>query len=43
MGFIIPLNVVKGNLDEGLIFCGSNVDKVKEIVSVHELMQELVC
>lgn len=35
------INAVKGNLDEGLIFCGSNVDKVKEIVSVHELMQEL--
>lgn len=36
------INAVKGNLEEGLIFCGSNVNKVKEIVSVHDLMQELV-
>lgn len=33
---------VKGNIDHGLIFCGSNVDKIKEIVSVHSLMEELV-
>lgn len=32
----------EGNLDEGLIFCGSNVYKVNEIVSVKELMNELV-
>lgn len=37
------INSVKGNTNEGLIFCGSNVTKVKEIVSVHDLMQELVC
>lgn len=36
------VNAVKGNMDNALIFCGSNVDKVKEIVSVHDLMQELV-
>lgn len=36
------INSVKGNLDNGLIFCGSNVHRAKEIVSVHELMQELV-
>ena len=36
------INSVKGNVDEGLIFCGSNVFKAKEIVSVHDLMQELV-
>lgn len=36
------VNAVKGNLNNALIFCGSNVDKVKEIVSVHDLMQELV-
>ena len=36
------VNAVKGNVEEGLIFCGSNVDKVKESVSVHKLMQELV-
>ncbi len=36
------INAVNGNINEALIFCGSNVDKVKEIVSVHDLMQELV-
>ena len=37
------INAVKGNINEGLVFCGSNVDKVKEIISVHDLMNELVC
>ena len=37
------VNAVKGNIKEALIFCGSNVDKVKEIVSVHDLINELVC
>lgn len=37
------INSVKGNLNNGLIFCGSNVEKVKEIVSVHDLMNELIC
>jgi len=37
------INSVKGKVEEGLIFCGSNVSKIKEIVSVHDLMQELVC
>lgn len=36
------INAVKGNMNEALIFCGSNVDKIKEIVSVHKLMNELV-
>ena len=36
------INSVKGNVDNGLIFCGSNVFKAKEIVSVHDLMQQLV-
>lgn len=36
------INSVKGKVDNGLIFCGSNVTKIKEIVSVHNLMQELV-
>lgn len=35
------INSVKGNLKEGLIFCGSNVDKVKELMTVHNLMEEL--
>ena len=36
------INAVKGNMNEALIFCGSNVEKVKKIVSVHNLMDELV-
>lgn len=37
------INSVKGKIDDGLIFCGSNVDKIEKIVSVHDLMKELVC
>lgn len=36
------VNAVEGNLNEALIFCGSNVDKVNKIVPVHDLIQELV-
>lgn len=36
------VNAVKGNLDEGLIFCGSNVDRIDKIIKVDDLMQELV-
>lgn len=36
------INAVKGNVNEGLIFCGSNVDKINKIVTVKELMQELI-
>lgn len=35
------INAVKGNMEKALVFCGSNVGKAKEIVSVHQLMQEL--
>lgn len=38
----VLINSVKGNIDDGLIFCGSNVYKAKEIISVHDLIQELV-
>ncbi len=37
------INSVKGKIDDGLIFCGTNVSKIKEIVSVHDLIKELVC
>lgn len=37
------INSVRGEVNNGLIFCGSNVSRIKEIVSVHNLMQELVC
>lgn len=36
------INAVKGNLDEGLIFVGSNVHRIEKIIAVHDLMQELV-
>lgn len=33
---------VKGNVDDGLVFAGKNAYKCKEIVSVKDLMEELV-
>ena len=36
------INSVTGNLKEGLIFCGSNVSRIDKIVTVKELMNELV-
>jgi nitronate monooxygenase len=35
-------NAVLGNVDQGLIFVGSNVHRIKEIVPVKELIAELV-
>ncbi|WP_446425230.1 NAD(P)H-dependent flavin oxidoreductase [Mailhella sp.] len=35
------INAMKGNLDKGFVFCGSNVGKVKSIMSVHDLMTTL--
>jgi len=35
-------NAVIGNLDEAVVFAGSNVSKVKKIVSVEELMDDIV-
>ncbi|ERJ11175.1 NAD(P)H-dependent flavin oxidoreductase [Haloplasma contractile] len=35
------INAVKGNIDEGLLFCGANAYKVDKIVSVKEMMQSL--
>lgn len=35
------INGVRGNIDEGLIFAGSNVYRVNKIVTVKELMAEL--
>ena len=35
------INAVKGNVDEGLLFCGSNAYRVNKLVSVQELMNEL--
>lgn len=36
------INAVKGNMNEGLIFCGSNVEKIDKIVKVKDLMSDLV-
>ncbi len=36
------INAQRGNLDAGLIFCGSNVWKVDKIISVHDLIQTIL-
>lgn len=36
------INAVQGDVDNGLIFCGSNAYKTDKIVSVRNLMEELV-
>lgn len=36
------INSVRGDIENGLVFCGSNAYRAKEIVSVHNLIQELV-
>jgi NAD(P)H-dependent flavin oxidoreductase YrpB (nitropropane dioxygenase family) len=35
------VNAVQGDLENGLIFCGANVGKIKEITTVPALMKEL--
>lgn len=35
------INSVKGDISKGLVFCGSNAYRAKEIVPVHDLMLEL--
>jgi nitronate monooxygenase len=44
-GFCIAdrlLSSFKGDIDDGLIFCGANVDRIDKIVSVHDLIEELI-
>lgn len=36
------ISAVRGDIDNGFIFCGSNVDRINKIVSVHDLIKELV-
>ncbi len=36
------INAAVGNLDRGLIFCGSRVGEIDRILTVHELMQDLI-
>lgn len=35
-------NSFKGDIDNGLIFCGANVHRIDRIISVHELVSELM-
>lgn len=35
------IDAVKGDMENGLIFCGSNVGRIQRMMTVHELMQEL--
>ena len=35
------IDAVKGDIENGLIFCGSNVGKIHEITTVHQLILEL--
>lgn len=35
------INAVEGDVDHGLVFCGSNVWRIKEVTTVHKLIQEL--
>ena len=35
------IDAVKGDVENGLIFCGSNVGRIREMTTVHQLIQEL--
>lgn len=36
------INAVKGDIENGLIFCGDNIDRLHEMTTVHDLMLELM-
>lgn len=36
------IRAVKGNVENGLVFCGANVDKIKKISTVREVIQNLL-
>ena len=36
------IEAVKGNVEEGLFFCGANVSRLDRMRSVRELMEELM-
>ena len=38
----VLINAVKGDLDNGLIFCSAKVDKIRRIQTVREVMEELL-
>ncbi len=35
------IDAVRGDIENGLIFCGENVNRIHEMTTVHDLMQEL--
>lgn len=35
------IDAVKGDVENGLVFCGANVGRIQKMTTVHELMQEL--
>lgn len=35
------IDAVKGDVENGLVFCGANTGRIREMTTVHELMQEL--
>ena len=35
------IDAVRGDVENGLVFCGENVDRIQKMTTVHELMQEL--
>lgn len=35
------IEAVKGNISQGLVFAGENVGRIRQMMSVHELMEEL--
>ena len=35
-------DAVRGDVENGLVFCGANVGRINKMMSVHDLMQELV-
>lgn len=36
------IDAVKGDVENGLVFCGANVGRIHEMTTVHKLMQELL-
>lgn len=35
------IEAVKGNIEEGLVFCGSNIGRIKQMTTVKELMEKI--
>ncbi|MCD7855330.1 MAG: nitronate monooxygenase, partial [Clostridiales bacterium] len=37
----VLIDAVRGDVENGLIFCGANVGKVNKMTTVHEIFEEL--